>query len=721
MKTLQLELVNCYGIRNLKQELDFSSCPVYAIYAANGTMKSSLAQTFADVSREEVSVDRVFSKRKTVRIIRADGNELRPENVVTVRPYDEIFGHSERTSTLLVDPALRKEYEDLHSGIDATKETFLSAMKKQSGSKKDLEREISAAFTTGDTQFYRALVRVKEEVVALKDAPLSNVPYDVVFDEKALAFLATKDFKSAVGEYVSKYNELLAKSTYFKRGIFSYYNASVIAKNLANNGFFDAKHTVTLNGKSQVQISTVKELEQLIAKEKEGITNDAQLRLKFAEIEKLLTANANVRDFNEFLQEREEVLPLLENVAAFKEEVWKAYFHSHQDLYLQLVEGYQAAEKRKGEIEEAAAQQRTQWEQVIEIFNRRFYVPFKVVAKNRVSVILGQAAMLSVGFEFDEGGDRAEVEKSALLKVLSTGEKKALYILNIIFEVEARRKAQQPTLFVVDDIADSFDYKNKYAIIEYLMEMSEVDCFRQIILTHNFDFFRTIESRFVNYDHCLMATKTTAGVALTKATGIKNVFGNDWLPNYFKEPRKRIGTIPFMRNIVEYTKGEKDPAFIKLTSLLHWKADTATITNRDLDDIYRQLFGSPEASAEPDLPVVSGILREANLCLAANDAANFENKIVLSIAIRLLAEQYMSRELNEPKFIAKIESNQTGRLLRRFKQKFPDRDEAREVLQRVILMTPESIHLNSFMYEPILDMSDAHLRRLCEDLVALMA
>ena len=30
-------------------------------------------------------------------------------------------------------------------------------------------------------------------------------------------------------------------------------------------------------------------------------------------------------------------------------------------------------------------------------------------------------------------------------------------------------------------------------------------------------------------------------------------------------------------------------------------------------------------------------------------------------------------------------------------------------------MTPENMHLNSFMYEPILDMSDKHLRRLYEE------
>lgn len=77
------------------------------------------------------------------------------------------------------------------------------------------------------------------------------------------------------------------------------------------------------------------------------------------------------------------------------------------------------------------------------------------------------------------------------MKSLSQGEKKALYILNIIFEIEVRRHARSETLFVVDDIADSFDYKNKYAIIQYLQDVSEDPLFRQIILTHNFDFFRT--------------------------------------------------------------------------------------------------------------------------------------------------------------------------------------------------------------------------------------
>jgi hypothetical protein len=720
MNKLNVELENCYGIKKLKAKFDFSTEKVYAIYAPNGVMKSSLAQTFKDVADGAVSKDRIFPARTCIRKITDEkGIELPKESVLVIRPYDEVFGHSERTSTLLVDSVLRKEYEQLHLAIDASKDLLLKALKEQSGSKKDLEKEISSTFTKSENEFFIALIRIKDELLAQKDAPFANVLYDKIFDEKVLAFLGTKDFKTAIQEYIQKYNELLAASTYFKKGTFNYYNAATIAKSLADNGFFDAKHTVSLNAETKTEITSEKELEDLIAKEKDGISNDKELKKKFAEIEKQISKNISLRDFDAYLQQHDDILPKLENIEKFKEELWKSYLLARIDAYKDLVEKYQTAEKRKKEIEAAAAQQRTQWETVIQIFNDRFFVPFKLTAKNRTAVILGQEPLLTLGFTFEDGAEKAPIERAALLQVLSTGEKKALYVLNIIFEIEARKKAQQQTVFVVDDIADSFDYKNKYAIIEYLREISEEPCFRQLILTHNFDFFRTINSRFVSYANCLMAFKTASGLTLEQAAGIKNVFVKDWKPNFFTDSKKKIASIPFIRNIIEYTKGEKDPDFAKLTSLLHWKNDSAGITLGDLDSIYNSVFGSAGSSADPAKLVMDLITQEAGECLKAAEGVNFENKIVLSIAIRIAAEQFMIRKINDANFVANIDANQTFKLFARFKKLFSGDTDALDVIQRVILMTPESIHLNSFMYEPILDMSDEHLKRLYQDVVAL--
>ena len=721
MNKLYVDLENCYGIKKLQAEFDFSQHKTYAIYAPNGAMKSSFAQTFKDVADAITSKDRIFPARVCTRkITNENGFDLPKESIFVVLPYNEVFGHTEKTSTLLVDTVLRKEYEQLHIEIDKSKEMFLKALKEQSASKKNIEKEISSTFTKRDDEFYRALFRVKDEVLAQEDAPFSDIHYDTIFDEKVLDILETKDFKTAIENYIKKYNELLATSTYFRKGTFNYYNAAIIAKSLADNGFFAAKHTVSLNANEKLEITSQKQLEELIAKEKEGISNDKDLRKKFAEIEKLITKNVTVRDFAAYLADHEELLPKLANIESFKEEIWKSYFRVQIELYKDLLGKYQATEKRKKEIEDEAGKQRTQWESVIDIFNDRFIVPFKLTAKNRIPVILGGEPMLSIGFTFEDGEDKAPVEKATIMQALSTGEKKALYILNIIFEVEARKKAKQETVFVVDDIADSFDYKNKYAIIQYLMDIAEEPYFYQIIMTHNFDFFRIINSRLVCYSHCLMAFRNSTGITLDQATGIKNVFVNDWKPNFFIDPRKRIASIPFIRNIIEYTKGDNNPDFIKLTSLLHWKGgDSTDITQSDLDAIYNSVFGSEDVSADGITPVIDIIQHEANECLKSGDGINFENKVVLSIAVRIAAEQFMVKKINNATFVANIKFNQTQKLLAKFKDLFSNEVDAIKTIQRVVLMTPENIHLNSFMYEPILDMCDEHLRKLYEDVSAL--
>jgi hypothetical protein len=720
MTQLNIDLENCYGIKKLKTQFDFSGCKACAIYAPNGAMKSSLAQTFQDIADGAISKDRIFPARTAKRTVTdKSGQELPQESILVVRPYDEVFGHTEKTSTLLVNASLKKEYEQLHVEIDLAKQAFLAALKEQSGSKKDLEKEISSTFTQRDDSLFLALTRIKEELFAQTSAPLASVPYDTLFDEKVLSFLENKNTKSAIESYIKKYNELLAASTYFKKGTFNYYNASTIAKSLASNGFFEAKHTIKLNAETSVEVSTETELEALIAKEKDSLLSDKDLKKKFVDVEKLITKNNDVRMLESYLANHEEILAYLGNIKDFREHVWKSYIWARLDLYRTLIDKFQAAEARKKEIESQAGVERTQWQSVINIFNERFFVPFKLTAKNFVSVVLGRDSMLSLGFTFEDGTENVDVEKPELMKALSTGEKKALYVLNVIFEIETRKRAGQETLIVVDDIADSFDYRNKYAIIQYLKEIAELPNFRQLILTHNFDFFRTVNSRFVAYKNCFMASKGAGGLTLSPAAGIQNVFVNDWKLKFFDDPRKRIASIPFIRNLIEFTRGDQDAEYVQLTSLLHWKANSAQITQSHLDSIYNKHFGGAQSSGDGQKSVVDLIAAEAEGCLKAKDGINFENKIVLSIAIRLAAEQFMVNSIDDSAFVAAIESNQTTRLLSRFMVVLGANHKAVGALQRVVLMTPENIHLNSFMYEPILDMSDEHLRRLYKEVLEL--
>src|SRR4051812_32926703 len=91
LKTLTLDLENCYGIRKLQAQLDFSHANAIAVYAPNGSMKSSLAQTFHDVANGQVSRDRIFPDRQTSRSIKDDtGKDLAKECVLVVGPYDAV-------------------------------------------------------------------------------------------------------------------------------------------------------------------------------------------------------------------------------------------------------------------------------------------------------------------------------------------------------------------------------------------------------------------------------------------------------------------------------------------------------------------------------------------------------------------------------------------------------------------------------------------------------
>jgi hypothetical protein len=723
MDRVTVHFENCYGIRRLDKSFKFSQAGAYAIYAPNGVMKSSFAQTFQDAAAQKPSSDRIFPGRRTVRqITDGSGNEIEGEHrILVVLPYDDGVAPTEKTSTLLVNSKLKEEYIRLHVETDKAKKILVDAIKKHAESRADFSKEISSAITRSDNRFDDAMVRVRSEIARQKDTPLSSVKYDKIFDDKVINAIQGKDLKTAIEGYIKRYNELLAASTYFKKGVFDYYNGAQIAKSLTDNGFFSAKHTINLNSEgARREISNQKELEDIINKEKEAILRDKTLRTQFEAISKQLQRNTELRDFYRYLQDNEALLSGMNNIDQFKEDVIKSYLKTFEDLYDDWMTKYDLATERCKQIEDEARRQQTLWEDVIDIFNERFFVPFKLEARNRTEIILGDESIIDLVFTYIDGDDTAAIDKDELLKVLSNGEKKPLYILNVLFEIEARKQNNQETLVVVDDLADSFDYQNKYAIIHYLKDISANGLFKLIIMTHNFDFFRTLEGRDVAlYPNCLMASKNDSGVTLVQATGIKNVFVNDWKTKFFTNNRKKLASICFLRNLIEMTIGNNDERFLKLTSMLHWKLDSPTISVGDLDAIFNSVCQTKGSSANASDLIVSLLAHEAQACLAVSAGLNLENKIVLAVAIRMAAEQFMIKQINDAKFVSEIDSNQTAVLIDKYKEKF-DKDTKRiRIIDRVALMTPENIHVNSFMYEPIVDMSDDHLKRLYRDVLAL--
>jgi hypothetical protein len=286
------------------------------------------------------------------------------------------------------------------------------------------------------------------------------------------------------------------------------------------------------------------------------------------------------------------ILPELSDVDAFKRKLWISYLASQKELYENFLEVFREGKRQIESIVNKAKGQETTWREVVDIFKERFTVPFEIIVANQEEVILKDTSPKII-FRYIDGSDYRDMGRDELLRVLCTGEQKALYMLDIIYETKAREKEDYRTVLVLDDIADSFDYKNKFAIIEYLKEISETGKFLILLLTHNFDFFRTMQSRLpVSWDNCYMSVKTASEVKLKPADCLKNPF-EYWKNRLHMDNKCLIAAIPMVRNIVEYTKGQGSPEYSRLTSLLHYKSNTDSIKINELASIFNGIL-SPE-------------------------------------------------------------------------------------------------------------------------------
>lgn len=708
MKKLFVKLENCYGIGKLEYTFDFDKNQTYSIYAANGVMKTSFANTFKRLSEGNEPEEKLFGRKPKWKIL-DDETDIASNKIVVIKSLENINTEKSQ-SILLVDEESKKEYDEINNEIVEEKKRLILKLNKLSGEKQtDIEVKILTDFKSKNLFEFLSKIDFGQEI---QDFP--GLKYNDIINADVINFLKKPDVSKNIESYFEKYNELFNNSNYYKKGIFNPTKADSVSDILNKQNFFKAKHKVKLSGDDD-EIDNYETLNQRFLNERKSILENEDLTKIEKEIKKVA-----VQKFREIL-ETNFILHELKDLNSFKKKLWYSYFQKEKDSINRLLELYNNGVVRLKEIEEIANNQSTLWDEVVNKFNERFSMPFrKVKIENKASTILNLTLPTIVFiFKDEENGDEIEIKKDDLERkeVLSQGEKRAMYLLNIMFNIEARKKDNLETLFIIDDVADSFDYKNKYAIIQYLKELPNVPNFNQIILTHNFDFFRSLVVRsIVKYKNALLSYKDKNVIKLEPAKDIKNPFINDWVKK-LDNNKKLMASIPFVRNIIEYTKGENED-YKTLTKVLHIKTDTDLVTINDLKIIFENYF--PNVNFNSKIPLTNSvfktILNEANNCLILPEGVDLENKLILSIGIRLIAEKYMWKYVSDK---SEIEGVQTWALFSKFKNENSHLIDEISILDQVILITPENIHINSFMYEPILDLSDFHLKKLFNEVSAL--
>lgn len=727
MEKLNINLENCYGISKLSEELDFSKDNVIAIYARNGLMKTSFTKTFKKIQEDKVDEvkDEVFGIDGTVEVV-VDGCTIAPKDIFVINSY-EAFYESENVSKLLVD-------NDIKNKIDSViklKDKFLKIMEKYSGLKVvktsqgkkvyEIESTIIKDFSLQDNSF---LINVGELQLYSVEYECADVAYASIFDESVIKKIITPDFQEKIDGFIEKSNVIYSNYSFLEKGKLTLPRLKDVCKALEKDQFFIKGNSLVLDGGAVVR--DINCLRETIIQ----IENKIKETPEFLEIEKLL-GDVKGAILKDIIETKPDIIPYLkkENLSNLRKQLWLSYFKAESQKFEELIAVFSDLSR---EIDNVNFDD-SLWQKALEVFEKRFVVPYKMEISNIKGAVIGES-IPRIEFLFKNSSKEARMDRNKLeqIDVLSQGEKRALYLLNVIFDIEQRKLSNQKTIFVIDDIADSFDYKNKYAIVEYLCEMAQEENFYLIILSHNFDFYRTICDR-INIDSAnrLVAEVDSSKIVLVKEKYQKKPFVY-WKNNL--EIKHVLALIPFMRNIVEYGRDrnlgnirEIDKDYLLLTELLHQKEHTQDITFNDLKVLFKEYLGNDSYKGDVigNDNVIKGLFEFAETITVEN--ADLEYKIILSMAIRHKAENFMITKIKSYaeqltwkcrrnlvtgsaseffEYIA-LGGNQTRELFNAYAQ-FGEQEKIK-VLSEVNIMTPENIHVNSFMYEPILDMDIVEL------------
>ena len=723
IQKVKINLKHCYGINKLCSNFDFSKSNMQLIYAPNGTMKTSFAKTFKDLSDttgkskpcDQLNKDLQSVFDVVIEDVNGGKRQITPDEIKVIKSYDEsAFKSEEAILTLLANKEIRQQYVDIFKELDNEKKSALSPLKKITGSS-NYEQEVIDAFSDPGTK----KLSIFEVLAAIiDDVKQSNSTFDFVynhvFDPKGKVRDFLNENYDLLQKYSEKYNELLSSSQFFSNNgerAFGTIEAGALRDSIKGDEYFKSGHKLSL--KDETVVDSAEKLSEVIDNEIKKVFDNQEIKDIFDKIDKKLQGNQELRNFKKVIEKDKTLIAMLTNYDEFRKEVWYSFLKQVEAGVSSLVENYNAKKPDIEKIVNAANDSKGLWDDAVKEFMTRFTgLPFSFSVENRGDAILGQD-MPTITYRY---GNKL-VDQSVLTKdILSQGERRAFYLLNVIFDIKSREKENKETLFIIDDIADSFDYKNKYAIIQYLNDLNKSENFKSIVLTHNFDFYRTLQMRILasgRWNYSFIAEKNDGEIRLLPGGDrvITNPF-DKWRSECGEDEKLLIAAIPFVRELYGHQKGSESQEYLLLTHLLHDKeADsqnsipaTHNISLSDIEGVFAGMLNVRFEFPDKTKKVIDIIFSVADqIQQDPHDGICLEDKIVLAMATRLLAEQKILTYIERPSNISK---DQFWKLYNTFRGRFGS-DETKkvilDVLEQVSIITPANIHINSFMYEPIID------------------
>ena len=555
------------------------------------------------------------------------------------------------------------------------------------------------------------LIKNIPDLSAFSSDYFSALPYPIIFNDKTETLFSDKDFTGKCRDYQSSVSKQL-NAKVFASG-FGMAQLQETAATLTKNSFFKAGHKVVLNS---LEPMGEKELSDYIAKATIETYSSKETLQKFEEAKKILEKNKQTKALKDLLSSDQKLLGEFADPEALRQKIVFSVLAEHASEIVAFKTTLAGLSETLSKIVDEANKTTETWNKVLEMYNSRFVSnKLDVSISNQVEAVLG---LHPARFVKKIKGTDTEATDS-MLQRFSSGEKRALVILSLMYEVAL--KGSETFTLVLDDVADSFDYKNKYAIIECLKDFSDKPNIQLIILTHNFDFYRSVKAAIGKSNLAnLFAYKSDEGVNLLPAN--QNFFDdysyfNDWknngnYPDY-------IALIPFARNLAQLKESGHSDEYLSLTKYLHYSPEIETMDFSLLKKPFE------ECGAKMAVPLkVSywGTLNQkiADMISTPPKETDLRSKVIFGVYIRLANDRFMWKKYkaihsSDPSVIS--DPNQSRELFELVKNDLTS--EEKSVVQTAMTIAPSFIHLNSFMYEPLIDVGGEKMIAVAKDLADL--
>lgn len=694
------KMENAFGIKKMSINVqNGKQLKNVVIYAPNGTFKTSFAKTFDSLSKNERVFDRLtgedlkydcyIGSQKVSDSVLKDNMIVFSREIMDGISFDkELQDELARITTINYKS---NELSLLNNKLEKLYDNMTRVIKSLKIKEEDFMNIIGCKNETKIDKIIYFLNSIKNAAVLEND----NLVETKQLFSKAYTIIDNSEFQNKIKEF----KNIIARedeSGFFTNG-FTISNALQFVKAVNTTSFLskDDERIIKIGG---LEFTDSMSLEIFINKKVSEVTNTEDGKKFYEFIDKEIGKSKTALELKSHLKNDVRYLDLLSHTR--KEIILSSAKKLCQDIDQEIKE----TTELKYEIESLsneANKQITIFEKAIEIFNNRFNPVFITKIENKKSIYLEHSFPQIVFYH--KRNEKAEKSLQEISTILSSGERTALNVIKFIVKYESI-KNNNPVI-ILDDVVETFDYGNRYAFLRYIQDLKSLDC-NIIVLSNNYDFFRTVCSRAnltplaatMNKDYSINITSNKH--LLLKFDSIKNISTAD----------KLIFSIPFARETDELRGGKHKDFY---DTIFHYNKASSQLHIKRVISILSEFSRKIDYSDERNPKFIDILYDECEKIIRkCNDPFEIKPKIILALGIRIKCEQLIIGK--NFTILNNINKNQTKVLYEKNKDLF--KDSFSEIMDEILVATPEFLHLNAFMYEPLIDINPDRLIHIYEKL-----